>query len=216
VATVLAAVPLLIDPYDEPNVQESKDATAHLLHEFEGSGQMPQGSLVLAESGIELYVETAKERQAPALQISGVLRDFFSRRREGNYLALLAFVARDASSAAELGALRSRLMEMLSMPVLLSFGPRYLHSIGQLYKGGPASGLFLMITSHKARDLPVPRARYTFAQLQMAQALGDLQRLAGRNRPALRLHLAQGAQAGLAALRAIMENALAASHPAVQ
>jgi hypothetical protein len=97
---------------------------------------------------------------------------------------------------------------------LLGYGPRYLHSIGQLYKGGPTSGLFVIITSRKAEELPVPGARYTFAQLQTAQALGDLQRLALRERPAIRLHLAQGTRAGLVALRAIFERALDASSPA--
>ncbi|HEY4579442.1 MAG TPA: hypothetical protein VIG89_00285 [Candidatus Acidoferrales bacterium] len=214
VATVLAGVSLSIDPFDEPNVQESKDATARLLREFESTGEMPQGSLALAELGIEYYTESSKPPAAPALQISDALRTFLSRRRAGDYLALLAYVARDAENAAELDALRNRLAERLGMPVLLGYGPRYLHSIGQLYKGGPAKGLFMVITSHKSEDVPIPGARYTFAQLQMAQALGDLQCLAQRGKPALRLHLAQGARAGLAALRAIFEQALAAPFPA--
>jgi hypothetical protein len=210
VATVLAGVSLSIDPFDEPNVQESKDATARLLQEFESEGEMPQGALVLAESGIELYTESKKQQPAPALQISDVLRLFLSGRPAGDYLALLAFLARDPSNAAELEALRYRLMERLGVPVLLGFGPRYLHSIGQLYKGGPANGMFIVITSRQPQDVPIPGARYTFSQLQMAQALGDLQCLAARERPVLRLHLAQGARAGLAALRAIFEQALAA------
>jgi glucose-6-phosphate isomerase len=209
VATVIAGVALSIDPFDEPNVQESKDATARLLREFESTGSMGQGTLVLAESGVELYAETAEPSPVQALQISDALRTFLSERRTGNYLALLAYVARDAENAAELEALRLRLAEHLQMPVLLGYGPRYLHSIGQLYKGGPPSGLFVIITSHKAEELPIPGARYTFAQLQTAQALGDMQRLTQRNRPVVRLHLAQGARAGLAALRGIFEQTLA-------
>jgi glucose-6-phosphate isomerase len=210
VATVLVGVALSIDPFDEPNVQESKDATGRLLREFESTGRMPQGSLVLAESGIELYTEGATPDAAQALRISDALRAFCGGRRSGDYLALLAYVARDAGNGAELEALRLRLAQQLQMPVLLGYGPRYLHSIGQLYKGGPASGLFVIITSRKAEELPVPGAPYTFAQLQMAQALGDMQCLAQRNRPALRLHLAQGARTGLAALRGVFEQALAA------
>jgi glucose-6-phosphate isomerase/transaldolase/glucose-6-phosphate isomerase len=209
VATVIAGVALSIDPFDEPNVQESKDATARLLREFESTGSMPQGSLVLAESGIELYTEAAAPGAGKALQISDVLRAFLAERRAGNYLALLAYVARDAENAAELEGLRLRLADRLQMPVLLGYGPRYLHSIGQLYKGGPPSGLFAIITSRKAEELPIPGARFTFAQLQTAQALGDMQRLAQRNRPVVRLHLAQGARPGLAALRGIFEQALA-------
>jgi hypothetical protein len=217
VATVLAGVALSIDPFDEPNVQESKDATGRLLREFESTGKMPPGSLVLAESGIELFTETVAPNAVQALQISGALRSFLAGRRKGDYLALLAYVARDAENAAELEALRLRLAQHLQMPVLLGYGPRYLHSIGQLYKGGPASGLFVIITSSKAEELPIPGARYTFAQLQMAQALGDMQCLSQRKRPAVRLHLAQGARAGLAALRSICEQTLgtpSASAPA--
>ena len=214
VATVLAGVSLSIDPFDEPNVQESKDATARLLRDFEVTGAMPQGSLLLAESGIELYAKPGTPQTVPALQISDALRTFLSGRRAGDYLALLAYVARDAENAAELESLRNRLAERLGMPVLLGYGPRYLHSIGQLYKGGPAKGMFIVVTSRKAEDLTIPGARYTFAQLQMAQALGDLQCLAQRERPVLRLHLAQGARAGLAALRAIFEQAMAATPPA--
>lgn len=214
VATVLAGVSLSIDPFDEPNVQESKDATARLLRGFETTGEMPQGSLSLAESGLELYTEPGTRHSAQALQVSEVLRTFFSRRRAGDYLALLAYVARDAQNAAALESLRDRLAERLAMPVLLGYGPRYLHSIGQLYKGGPAAGMFMVITSHKAQDLSIPGARYTFAQLQMAQALGDLQCLAQRDKPVLRLHLAQGARAGLAALRKVVDEALAGSRPA--
>jgi hypothetical protein len=214
VATVLAGISLSIDPFDEPNVQESKDATARLLRDFEATGAMPQGSLNLAESGIELFTEAGTPQAAPVLQVSDALRTFLSMRRAGDYLALLAYVARDSENAAELESLRDRLAQRLKMPVLLGYGPRYLHSIGQLYKGGPASGLFVIITSRKAEDVPVPGARYTFAQLQMAQALGDLQCLTRREKPAVRLHLAQGARAGLASLRAIFEQALAASSPA--
>jgi hypothetical protein len=101
------------------------------------------------------------------------------------------------------------------VPVLLGYGPRYLHSIGQLYKGGPASGMFLMITAAPAEDLAIPRVTYTFGQLEMAQALGDLQSVARRDKPALRLHLTQGVPAGWAPLRQAVERALAASRPAV-
>jgi hypothetical protein len=208
---VIAGVALSIDPFDEPNVQESKDATGRILREFESSGEMPQGSLVLAESGIELFNDGAA---TSAVQISDALRSFLSKRGAGDYLALLAYVARDAANGAELESLRLRLAERLQMPVLLGYGPRYLHSIGQLYKGGPPSGLFVIITSRKAEELAVPGARYSFAQLQMAQALGDLQRLELRKKPAIRLHLATGARAGLVALRSIFEQALAGPSPA--
>ncbi len=215
-ATAIAGVLLEIDPFDEPNVQESKDATARILREFESSGQMPQGLLLLAESGIELFTEAPAGPPVAALQISDALANFLSRRRPGDYLALLAFLSRDAENTAELESLRLQISERLQLPVLLGFGPRYLHSIGQLYKGGPPGGLFIIITSHKSQELPVPEARYSFAQLQLAQALGDLQRLALREKPAIRLHLAQGARPGLAALRGIFNRALSPPRSAVR
>ena len=107
----------------------------------------------------------------------------------------------ESANGAELDALRATLAEQLSMPVLLDYGRRYMHSIGQLYKGGPDSGMFLMITYEEAEDLPIPGTKYTFGQLEMALALGDLQSLGSLGKPALRLHLTEGVRPGLAALR---------------
>jgi glucose-6-phosphate isomerase len=213
-ATALAGASLSIDPFDEPNVQESKDNTARILEAFESSGQMPLGSPRLAESGIELYAEGDVRGSISTLQLSAALRTFFSESRPDDYVAILAYVARDAVNGAELDALRALLAERLNLPVLLGYGPRYLHSVGQLYKGGPASGMFLMITSEKTEDLPIPGAKYTFGQLEMAQALGDLQSLGRLGKPALRVHLLDGAPAGLLTLRRTVDQVFSASRSA--
>ncbi len=214
-ATALVGASLAIDPFDEPNVQESKDNTALILEQFETLGEMPLGSPRLVESGIEIYAEGAARGAISTLQLPAALRTFFSERRVDDYVAILAYVARDAKNSAELDALRATLAERLNLPVLLGYGPRYMHSIGQLYKGGPASGMFLMITSEKPDDLPIPGAKYTFAQLEMAQALGDLQSLGRLGKPALRVHLTEGVLAGLAVLRRAVEQALSSSRSAV-
>ena len=214
-ATALAGASLAIDPFDEPNVRESKDNTARILEAFEVSGKMPLGSPRLNESGIELYADGAVRGAISTLHLAAALRTFFSERRPDDYLAILAYVARDAANGAELDALRATLGERLCLPVLLGYGPRYMHSIGQLYKGGPASGMFLMITSEKPSDLAIPGAKYTFGQLEMAQALGDLQSLGRLGKPALRLHLIEGAPAGLARLRRAVDQALSASRSAL-
>ena len=214
-ATALAGASLAIDPFDEPNVQESKDNTARILEAFELSGEMPLGSPRLVESGIELYADGAVRGSISTLQLAAALRTFFSERRPDDYVAILAYVARDAANGGELEALRATLGERLGLPVLLSYGPRYLHSIGQLYKGGPESGMFLMITSEKPEDLPIPGAKYTFGQLEMAQALGDLQSLGRLGKPALRLHLTEGAPAGLSSLRRAIDQAFSASRSAM-
>ena len=214
-ATALAGASLSIDPFDEPNVQESKDNTARILEVFESSGEMPLGSPRLVESGIELYADGAVRGSISTLQLTAALRTFFSERRPDDYVAILAYVARDAVNGAELDALRATLGERLKLPVLLGYGPRYMHSIGQLYKGGPASGMFLMITSEKPEDLPIPGAKYTFGQLEMAQALGDLQSLGRLGKPALRLHLTEGVPAGLSSLRRVMDQVFSASRSAI-
>jgi len=215
IASALACALLAVDPFDEPNVQESKDNTARILEIFESSGEMPLGSPRLVESGIELYAEGAARGAISTLQLSAALRTFFSERRPDDYVAILAYVARDATNSFELNSLRTMLAERLSLPVLLSYGPRYLHSIGQLYKGGPVSGIFLMITSEKSEDLSIPGAKYTFGQLEMAQALGDMQSLARLGKPVLRLHLTGGAPAGLSNLRRAIDQVFSASRSAI-
>jgi glucose-6-phosphate isomerase len=214
-AAALAGASLAIDPFDEPNVRESKDNTARILEAFETSGEMPFGSPRLVESGIELYADGAVRGSISTLQLTAALRTFFSERRADDYVALLAYVARDAANGAELDTLRATLAERLSLPVLLGYGPRYMHSIGQLYKGGPDSGMFLMITYEKSEDLSIPGAKYTFGQLEMAQALGDLQSLGRLGKPALRLHLTEGVRPGLAALRRAVDQAFSASRSAI-
>jgi len=213
-ATAVAGAALGIDPFDEPNVQESKDNTAHILEGFQSSGQMPAGAPRLTEAGIELYAEGPVRHNISTLRLSEALRTFLAQRQPGDYLALLAYVDRNAANAALLDALRARLGERLRLPVLLGYGPRYMHSIGQLYKGGPPAGMFLLITAAPVEDLAIPGAKYSFGQLEMAQALGDLESLVRREKPALRLHLARGPEAGLAELQKAMTQALAASRPA--
>lgn len=214
-ATALVGASLAIDPFDEPNVQESKDNTARILEVFETSGEMPLGSPRLVESGIELYADGAVRGAISTLQLTAALRTFFSERREDDYIAILAYVARDAANGAELDALRATLAERLGLPALLGYGPRYMHSIGQLFKGGPDSGMFLMITYEKSEDLPIPGAKYTFGQLEMAQALGDLQSLGNIGKPALRLQFTEGVRPGLAVLRHAVDQALSASRSAI-
>jgi transaldolase/glucose-6-phosphate isomerase len=211
VATAVAGAALAIDPFDEPNVQESKDNTARILAEFQSGGVMPVGARRASESGIELYADGAGQ---PASPFAEQLRTFFTARRPQDYLALLAYVERDPANTAQLEALRTSLAANLGMPVLMGFGPRYMHSIGQLYKGGPASGMFLVITAEHPTDLAIPGAKYTFSQLEMAQALGDLQSLGKRAKPSLRLHLTKGARQGLVDLPKVVERSLAAPRSA--
>ncbi len=211
VATAVAGAALSIDPFDEPNVQESKDNTARILEEFQATGEMPLGSPRAVESGIALYTIGAAQEIPSILGLPEAMRILFAGLRPDDYVALLAFLGRGSANGEPLEALRAGLGKHLSVPVLLGYGPRYLHSIGQLYKGGPASGRFVVITAQDSEDLPIPGAKYTFGQLKMAQALGDLRSLVQRGKPGLRLHLGHGVPAGLAALGRLLDGALGAS-----
>lgn len=209
VATAVAGVTLGINPFDEPNVQESKDNTARILQWFQSHGKMPISEPRLAQNGIELHADGPARNRVFEKSLAGVLRTFFADRDPRDYLAFLAYIDRNAANTAKLEAMRRVLRDYLKMPVLLGFGPRLLHSIGQLYKGGPPHGMFLQITAADAEDVPVPTQPFTFGQLKMAQALGDLESLATRHKPALRLHLTQGAAAGLEQLQQIISDASA-------
>lgn len=207
-ATAVAGAVIGIDPFDEPNVQESKDSTARLLNELEKKGELPKATVRVAEGGIELYAEGTARQRISTLGLADALRTFLQSRRQEDYVSLLAFVDRNEENSRQLAAIRERLGAALDLPVLLGFGPRYLHSIGQLYKGGPPGGMFWMITAEHPHDVPIPGARYTFGQLELAQALGDLESLLKREKPVLRLHLTQGASAGLAQLNSMVGRAL--------
>lgn len=207
-ATAVAGAVIGIDPFDEPNVQESKDSTARLLNELEKKGELPKATVRVAEAGIELYAEGAGRQRISTLGLADALRTFLQSRRQEDYVSILAFVDRNEENSRLLAAIRERVGAVLNLPVLLGFGPRYLHSIGQLYKGGPPGGMFWMITAEHADDVPIPGARYTFGQLQLAQALGDLESLLKKEKPVLRLHLTQGASVGLAQLGSVVGHAL--------
>lgn len=209
-ATALAGATLAINPFDEPNVQESKDNTGRILEQFQKTRVMPSGIPRLAEGEIGLFAEGPARNRIFTRKIAAALRTFFADRQPGDYLAILAYVDRSAENRARLERLRVLLRDKLKMPVLLGFGPRFLHSIGQLYKGGPAQGMFLQLTCADGEETAIPGAEFSFSQLKMAQALGDLEALVKRDKPVLRLHMKNGAPAGLPLVQALIEEALLA------
>jgi glucose-6-phosphate isomerase len=213
VATAIAAAVLQVDPFDEPDVQESKDHTTAILARFEKSGAMPAGAPRTRDVGVEVHASdplwerlTAGAPGHPSLEM--VLGRFFALRRPGDYIAILAFVERTAATEAAFAQLRREIRDALGIAALQGYGPRYLHSIGQLYKGGPDRGLYLEITSSDDPDLPIPESRVTFGQLKMAQALGDAHSLESLGKPSLRLHLTEGVAEGLATFARALERAL--------
>ncbi len=209
-ATAVAGSILGINPFDQPDVEASKVATRHLTEEFEKTGRLPTESPILEADGIRLFADprNARELAAADRSIVGFLRAHLGRIRPGDYVALLAYVEMAQAHEAVLQGIRTRIRDRYRVATCLGFGPRFLHSTGQAYKGGPNTGVFLQITCDDAADLRVPDRRYTFGVVKAAQARGDLEVLAERGRRALRVHLGPDVAAGLKTLGNLIEQAV--------
>jgi transaldolase/glucose-6-phosphate isomerase len=213
VATAVAGSVLGINPFDQPDVEASKVATRMLTAEYEKTGRLPPESPFFEGEGVKLFADPANagaigKATAGAPSLAGHLRAHLGRLRAGDYFALLAYVPMTADHEAVLQSARHRVRDGRRVATCLGFGPRFLHSTGQAYKGGPDSGVFLQVTCDDARDLPVPGQKYTFGAVKAAQARGDFQVLSERRRRALRVHLGPDVAAGLRALDAAVEKAL--------
>ena len=200
-ATALTASLMRINAFDEPNVQESKDRTKALLDHYSRSYALPQEPPLVTDKQIAVYGDLP---QVAGRSVADALRGLLAQAKPNDYLALSSFLPRLPSLDAAVQTLRNRLAKRVRIATTIGYGPRYLHSTGQLHKGGPETGLFLFLTADDPADLPVPGEPYTFSVLKQAQGLGDFQALKERHRRVLRLHL--GASP-LDALRAL-ESAL--------
>jgi glucose-6-phosphate isomerase len=206
IATATAGIVLGIDPFDQPNVQESKDATRELLDAFRRDGTLSGPAPVVADPGIAAYFDPAALGDTPPT-VAGAVRQLIETVTAGDYVALLAYLPQDPDVEARLQRIRLAVRDALGVATTLGFGPRFLHSTGQLHKGGPASGVFLQLTAEPTRDLPIPGWPESFGTLIAAQALGDLTSLQRRGRRALRLHLS-ALDAGLELLEGMVAGAL--------
>ncbi len=202
IATATAGAILGINPFDQPNVQESKDNTNRLLEIVRKDGQLPEEKPALTEGPISLYAKDA------AATLAQTLAHFLSRARPGDYVALLAYLTEEAGIERELQEMRLSIRDSLHLATTLGYGPRYLHSTGQFHKGGPNTGLFLLLTADDVDDLQVPGKPYTFSLLKHAQAQGDLEALQRHGRRVMRLHLGTGVMAGLARCKEILQSVL--------
>jgi transaldolase/glucose-6-phosphate isomerase len=202
-ATAVAGAVIGIDPFDQPDVEASKIKTRALTDAYESNGKLPQETPFFAADGIAFYAAAPLPGKSPA----EILRAHFARAGAGDYLALLAYIERNEAHTALFEDLRVAMRHATGCATVLGFGPRFLHSTGQAYKGGPNSGVFLQITAELARDLPVPGKKYSFGVVEAAQAQGDLAVLTERKRRALRVHLANES-AGLEILAGAIADAL--------
>ncbi len=196
-ATVVAGHILDIHPFDQPNVQESKDNTRRVLDKYQSSGALPDVD------------------RAAVLSSPGQLADFLGQAQPGDYAALMAYVDQSPAVEAALAELRAAILERYHLPNTAGYGPRFLHSTGQLHKGGANNGLFVQLIANSTRDVPIPGELFSFGVLISAQALGDLASLQAHKRRALRVELGANVAAAVRALtRSIAGRTAAAKKPA--
>jgi len=209
VATAVAGGVLKINPFDQPDVEASKVATRALTDEYEKAGHLPAESPFFEGGGIKLFADAANTAAIQGATLGARLRSHFARLKDGDYFALLAYLPMTAENEKALQVARHAVRDARKVATCLGFGPRFLHSTGQAYKGGPDSGVFLQLTCDDAADLPVPGKSYTFGVVKSAQARGDFQVLADRGRRALRVHLGRDVAAGLRSLGEALKEAVA-------
>ncbi|MDB5480110.1 MAG: transaldolase [Caulobacteraceae bacterium] len=203
-ATAVAGAVIGIDPFDQPDVEASKVRTRALTDAYEAAGATAPETPRLISGALRLFTDDANAAALRAAAPSATLEDWLAahlrRAGAGDYIALLAYLDRNTGHIAVLRTLRERLGRASPAATVLQFGPRFLHSTGQAYKGGPNSGVFLQITARPAADLQVPGRGLTFGVVEAAQARGDFEVLAERGRRVLRVDLGDDVEGGLAQL----------------
>jgi transaldolase / glucose-6-phosphate isomerase len=211
-ATAVAGAILGINPFNQPDVESAKIKTRELTAAFEKSGALPEEKPAMSTADVDLYTS---ESNAAALRDSGAngsldswIKAHLSRAQAGDYVALLAYIERNGAHIESLQSMRLAVRDRRHVATCAEFGPRFLHSTGQAYKGGPDSGVFLQITAEDAQDLPVPGQKASFGIIKAAQARGDFDVLTERGRRALRVHLKGDLASGLKALDAAVRAAL--------
>ncbi len=210
IATAAAGSLLGINAFDQPNVQESKDNTVALLEQFHTKGSIDALKVDVASSAFDITYLAGSVKAADKSGASAALAALFGELVPGDYVAICAYVARDAKHAALLDELRLKIRDADDVATTVGFGPRFLHSTGQLHKGGPNSAVMIQITADEPHDPAIPGMNVGFRTLLAAQALGDWQSLEKRNRRGVRVHLKGPIDVALRALIACVDDALAA------
>jgi len=200
-ATAVAGAIIGINAFNQPDVEASKIETKKLTSEYETTGKLPPESPFFEAEGLKFY---ADPKNADALKGAATLRDVMKshldRINAGDYFGVLGYITMNDENETALQAIRHNVRDAKKVATVLGFGPRFLHSTGQAYKGGPDTGVFLQITCDDKIDFPVPGQKYTFGVVKAAQARGDFAVLAERGRRALRVHLTKNVKSDLAKL----------------
>jgi transaldolase/glucose-6-phosphate isomerase len=212
IATAVAGAVMGINPFDQPDVEAAKIKTRELTSAFETSGSLPSEKPVATEGNIEIYTDdsnaTALRKAGANVELNSWLKPHLARLQAGDYAALLAYLDHDADNIAAMQAARMAIRDKKHVATCVGFGPRFLHSTGQAYKGGPNTGVFLQITADDPKDLGIPGQKASFGIVKAAQARGDFGVLTDRGRRALRLHIKGDAAKGIATIRDAIAKAL--------
>ncbi|HEX3558692.1 MAG TPA: bifunctional transaldolase/phosoglucose isomerase [Pyrinomonadaceae bacterium] len=211
IATAFAGWRIGINPFDQPNVQESKHATKELLEAFTREGKLQEQPVVATDGTLTIYADDQTVNALSASSVGDAIKAHLARVKPGDYIAMLDYIEETPEHEAEIQAIRTHLRDATRCATTTGYGPRFLHSTGQLHKGGPATGVFLQVTAPDKKDLPIPGAAYTFNTLKQAQALGDFRSLSTRGRRAIRVDLGADALAGLKLLHKYIGEALPVS-----
>ena len=210
IATAVVGSILGINAFNQPDVEASKIKTRELSEEYAKTGVAPAETPIAEGHGLKLFTDprNAEALGAPGGDVATILKAHLDRIRIGDYFALTGYVQMDAANGALLQSIRHAVRDTKKVATTLGYGPRFLHSTGQLHKGGPNTGVFIQITSDDAEDLAIPGETYTFGLLKQFQAMGDFAVLAERDRRALRVHLGADVPAGLKTLHGLIAAAL--------
>jgi len=209
-ATAVAGAIIGIDPFDQPDVEASKVKTKELTTAYNDSGTLPPETPFATDGTVQMFSDpkNAAELSKAGKTLDAVVKAHLARLGAGDYAAILAYIERTPEHLMLLQQLRGHIRDSKHVATVAEFGPRFLHSTGQAYKGGPNSGVFLQVTADDPADLPVPGERYTFGTVKAAQARGDFDVLAERGRRALRVHITGDLHAGLDRVAHAIEAAL--------
>lgn len=215
-ATAVAGSLLEINPFDQPDVEASKIATRDLTQHYEQFGSVPKETAFFSQGGISLLADQENRNllsraAGPDPTAASILKAHLERLSPGDYFAILAYLEMSPLHQRLLQRLRRQVRDRFGVATCLGFGPRFLHSTGQAYKGGPNSGVFLQITGEDPQDMPVPGRKYTFGAVKAAQARGDFQVLNQRGRRALRIHVSAPLEEGLRQLNRTLDMGLASA-----
>ena len=207
-AAAVAGWRLGINPFDQPNVQESKDATRELLDAFKQDGSLPEQAVLASDDSLTVYADEAARAALQAGSVEEALKSHLRRVKPGDYVALLDYFEESEDADGVVRQIRTHLRDATRCATTCGYGPRFLHSTGQLHKGGPDSGVFIQVTAADARDVELPGEPFTFSTLKQAQALGDFRSLSSRGRRAVRVEIGSDVRAGLRRLHEIIRQAV--------